>query len=367
MAEHKNSRIHRIKNNMMVTSFKVWAVAALSALTTASSSEYILLEGHKNRESYHSPLPIEYVDVQSLPDNFSWGDQDGISYLTRSLNQHIPHYCGSCWAHGALSALADRIKIARMGEGPDISLSIQYILNCGRGVAGSCHGGSASGVYDFVKAHSGYVPYETCMPYLACSHESREGFCRHVDTTCKPINTCRTCDTFTENGGTCTAIDDFPKATIAEHGNYSRNHHAVMAEIYKRGPVAAGINALPIETYQGGIVKDHRRFHKNVNHIVSIVGWGTEEDTGTKYWIVRNSWGQYWGEMGFFRIVMGENALGIESEVSWATPGTFAVSNKACDEDGTNCSNVHGHIHHHYKDPSLLEEHQVILNKYHLH
>lgn len=39
--------------------------------------------------------------------------------------------CGSCWAHGSLSSLADRIKIARRTKGDDINLSIQYILNCG--------------------------------------------------------------------------------------------------------------------------------------------------------------------------------------------------------------------------------------------
>lgn len=54
-------------------------------------------------------------------------------------------------AHGAASALADRIKIARGAKGPDINLAIQYILNCGGEVAGSCHGGSASGTYEFVK------------------------------------------------------------------------------------------------------------------------------------------------------------------------------------------------------------------------
>ena len=47
---------------------------------------------------------------------------------------------------GALSALADRIKIARGGVGDDINLSIQYMLNCGGGLAGSCWGGSHSGV-----------------------------------------------------------------------------------------------------------------------------------------------------------------------------------------------------------------------------
>ncbi len=63
----------------------------------------------------------------------------------------INQYCGSCWAHAAMSSLGDRIKIARMVQnansegmsiGPDINLSIQFILNCGADVAGSCHGGT---------------------------------------------------------------------------------------------------------------------------------------------------------------------------------------------------------------------------------
>jgi cathepsin X len=60
--------------------------------------------------------------------------------LTASRNQHIPVYCGSCWAFGALTSLADRIKIARHRQGlfggDEIALSIQYVLNCGGQVAG---------------------------------------------------------------------------------------------------------------------------------------------------------------------------------------------------------------------------------------
>lgn len=37
-----------------------------------------------------NPLPKTYVNAKDLPDNFSWGDVDGRSYLTHSLNQHIP-------------------------------------------------------------------------------------------------------------------------------------------------------------------------------------------------------------------------------------------------------------------------------------
>ena len=133
-----------------------------------------------------------YLALAAIPDNFSWNDVDGKSYLTKQLNQHIPHYCGSCWAHGAISSLADRIKIARGGEGLDINLSIQFILNCGAGKAGSCHGGYHTGAFELIK-DKGFIPYETCMPYLACSEESEEGFCPHVDTTCSAVNTCRTC------------------------------------------------------------------------------------------------------------------------------------------------------------------------------
>jgi len=64
-----------------------------------------------------------------------------------------------------------------------------------------------------------------------------------------------------------------------------------MAEIYARGPVAAGVNAEPLVNYKGGIVQDEHFWHKMVNHVVSIVGWGTDEETGLLFWIVRNSWG----------------------------------------------------------------------------
>lgn len=100
-------------------------------------NEFKLLEGHQVRENYHSPLPYTYIDADDLPDNFNWGNVDGRSYITHSLNQHIPQYCGSCWAHGALSALSDRIKITNSST-DEINLSIQYLLNCGTRVAGRC-------------------------------------------------------------------------------------------------------------------------------------------------------------------------------------------------------------------------------------
>mmetsp|Transcript_15955 Transcript_15955/g.40034 ORF Transcript_15955/g.40034 Transcript_15955/m.40034 type:complete len:376 (+) Transcript_15955:136-1263(+) len=315
-------------------------------------NEYVVLEGHTLRENFHSPLPYTYIKEEDLPDNWDWRNIDGKSYTTHALNQHIPQYCGSCWAHGALSSLGDRIKIARNATGDEINLSIQYILNCATHVAGSCHGGSHTGVFEFIQ-QKGFVPYDTCQPYIACSSESTEGFCPHVDTTCSSVNTCKTCDTFGGMGGQCTEIDIMPNATIAEYGTYSyitdRSDivHKLQSEIYARGPVATGVNAEPIVEYTGGRVDDTKIWHMMVNHIVSIVGWETDPETGNVYWIVRNSWGEYWGEMGYFRILAGHNSLGIEMEVAWASPGEFTVHNFPCFEDGGNC--VEKQV---YEDPS---------------
>lgn len=52
-----------------------------------------------------------------------------------------------------------------------------------------------------------------------------------------------------------------------------------------------------LHDYRGGVIEDTTG-QRNIDHIVSIVGWG-EDETGKKFWIGRNSC--EWAELGYTR------------------------------------------------------------------
>jgi len=51
--------------------------------------------------------------------------------------------------------------------------------------------------------------------------------------------------------------------------------------------------------------------------------------------------------MGYMRLEMGKNLLGIEGEIAFAVPGEFTTTNYACYEDGSNCVHTESYV-----DPS---------------
>lgn len=60
-----------------------------------------------------------------------------------------------------------------------------------------------------------------------------------------------------------------------------------------------------------------------VSHSVLLVGYGVETkgpNKGLKYWKALNSWGDTFGEGGFFRIRRGNDECSIESMAEYATP-----------------------------------------------
>ena len=48
-----------------------------------------------------------------------------------------------------------------------------------------------------------------------------------------------------------------------------------------------------VTNYTGGIYYDTTG-NVEIEHDISVVGYGHDEATGWDYWIIRNSWGTYW-------------------------------------------------------------------------
>ena len=66
-------------------------------------------------------------------------------------------------------------------------------------------------------------------------------------------------------------------------------------------PVSVAVDATSNEFqyYRKGIF-DSLNCGTDLNHAVTVVGYGRENNQD--YWIVRNSWSQYWGDEGYIRI-----------------------------------------------------------------
>uniref|UniRef100_A0A4W3JNQ3 Cathepsin H n=1 Tax=Callorhinchus milii TaxID=7868 RepID=A0A4W3JNQ3_CALMI len=72
--------------------------------------------------------------------------------------------------------------------------------------------------------------------------------------------------------------------------------------------------------YEGGVYSNSNcdSTPDKVNHAVLAVGYGVQN--GTKYWIVKNSWGPEWGLNGYFYIIRGKNMCGLAACPSYPIP-----------------------------------------------
>ena len=258
-----------------------------------------------------------FYGLMFLPISFDWRDVYSKNFLSPLRNQHqiIENgtMCGICWAMATTSTIADRMNVYMGHSNLKNYLSVQNVLDC-IPYQDSCDGGDEIDVYKYAMEYG--VPHETCNVYKGYRQE------------CVPEMECYNCNYH----GECYPIQKYEKLYIKGYGKLiNATVHDIKSEIYRNGPITCALKATKgLEEYTSGIYKEyHAVQHLNLNHVVSIIGWGFEN--GMDYYIVRNSWGYEKGEGGFFRIVTGNYKngtgkywnLGIEQECSYPIMGEW--------------------------------------------
>jgi KDEL-tailed cysteine endopeptidase len=209
-----------------------------------------------------------------LPANFDWRDK---GKLTPIKDQQT---CGGCWSFSTAANIESQILIK---YGVTLDIAEQNMLNCDTLNYG-CNGGSMVNAFKTIIAQGGAVN-EVAAPYQ--------------NTT----GTCTTSSLTTRIG----QIGSYAKLT-------STDEDVIAKTLYQYGPLSIALNSNLLQFYVGGIFNDPT-CSTTMNHAVNIVGYGVDS-SGTKYWVVRNSWGISWGENGYFRIARGVGMCGLNKYVA---------------------------------------------------
>ena len=112
------------------------------------------------------------------------------------------------------------------------------------------------------------------------------------------------------------AAKSAPRITFRRYGlvypyNYWETVNRIKRAIYRYGAVAGNIlNCSAFRAYKSGVYEDTRIYPNKLpypvsatNHAIALVGWDDNPpEGGNGCWILRNSWGESWGERGYMRI-----------------------------------------------------------------
>jgi cathepsin C len=232
--------------------------------------------------------------------NWDWRNIGGINYVPNPRRQGD---CGSCYVFSIVSSLESRLRILTNNE-DKTEFSRQFAVSCSFYTEG-CEGGYPILIAKFFNEFE-IIP-EKCFEY-----QGKKGNCSDV------------CD-YKQN----------PKKYFVSRYEYlggfygATNEVEMMKEIRARGPIPGNMTVpWSFSYYRSGIFsektlkKNSGKLNKttlldknlswsSVDHSILLVGYG--EENGVKYWIGMNTWGENWGENGFFKILRGENDCNIET------------------------------------------------------
>jgi len=178
--------------------------------------------------------------------------------------------CGSCWTFSSTGASEGAWAIA---TGQLTDLSEEQLVECATGIqygSHGCSGGQMEGAFKYL-IQNGQCALSS-YPYTSGSGKS---------------GSCKSC-TQTAHFSSCSDVK--PNDQISLKGAVTQQPVAVAIEADTRY----------FQSYSGGIL-DSASCGTQLDHGVLIVGYG--EESGEKYWLLKNSWGTSWGEQGYFRIL----------------------------------------------------------------
>uniref|UniRef100_A0A3B0N0S6 Cysteine proteinase, tacP, putative n=1 Tax=Theileria annulata TaxID=5874 RepID=A0A3B0N0S6_THEAN len=201
---------------------------------------------------------IEEIKDLSLitGENLNWARTDAVSPI-KDQGDH----CGSCWA---FSSIASVESLYRLYKNKSYFLSEQELVNCDKSSMG-CAGGLPITALEYI--HSKGVSFESEVPYTG------------IVSPCKPSIKNKV----------------FIDSISILKGNDVVNKSLVIS------PTVVGIAVTKeLKLYSGGIFTG--KCGGELNHAVLLVGEGVDHETGMRYWIIKNSWGEDWGENGFLRL-----------------------------------------------------------------
>ena len=253
--------------------------------STGNASEF---EGHRLVPFYPGPELLSMPEGDSNPDSsrprdfptrWDWRNVDGVNWMTPVRDQGN---CGSCWAHGPLAAAEAHANIYLNDPDYDPDLSEQYMVSCGRNSTSCDSGGMPDEVLAAMEADG--VPDEACFPYIA-----QEGVCEDAcsDWQDRVVK-------ITSQGRIITipGITD-PSTTEPDIKNRIMQGPVVANMVVRNDFHGDGVYE-PSDT--GCYFQD---LSSSSGHIVALVGW----DDNHNSWIAKNSWGDDWGDGGYFEIV----------------------------------------------------------------